>query len=104
MQVLTLHEGLKSEPILAVVGELQFDVLQSRLESEYNVETTVTRLPYTLARWVNVDVDAAAKLSLPSRTRLAVDNEGRAVVLFTSDWELELAEKDNKSAAFELHS
>jgi peptide chain release factor 3 len=104
MQVLTLHEGLKSEPILAVVGELQFDVLQSRLESEYNVETTVTRLPYTLARWVNADVDAAARLALPSRTRLAIDSDGRPVVLFTSAWELELAEKDNKSVAFELHS
>jgi peptide chain release factor 3 len=104
MQVLTLHEGLKSEPILAVVGELQFDVLQSRLENEYNVETTVSRLPYTLARWVNVDIDAAAKLSLPSRTRLAVDSERRPVVLFTSAWELELAEKDNKAVAFELHS
>ena len=104
MQVLTLHEGLKSEPILAVVGELQFDVLQSRLESEYNVETTVTTLPYTMARWVNTDVDTAAKLSLPSRTRLAVDSEGREVVLFTSAWELELAEKDNKNVAFELHS
>jgi len=52
MQVLTLHEGLKSEPILAVVGELQFDVLRSRLETEYNVETTITNLPYKLARWV----------------------------------------------------
>ena len=104
MQVLTLHEGLKSEPILAVVGELQFDVLQSRLESEYNVETTVTTLPYTMARWVNADVDTAAKLSLPSRTRLAVDTDGRPVVLFTSAWELELAEKDNKNVAFELHS
>src|SRR5438045_2066972 len=84
MQVLTLHEGLKSEPILAVVGELQFDVLQSRLESEYNVETTVTSLPYTMARWVNVELDTAAKLSLPSRTRLAGDTDGRAVVLLTS--------------------
>jgi peptide chain release factor 3 len=104
MQVLTLHEGLKSEPILSVVGELQFDVLQSRLESEYNVETTVTTLPYTMARWVNTDLDAAAKLSLPSRTRLAVDSDDRAVVLFTSDWELELAEKDNHGVKFELHS
>jgi peptide chain release factor 3 len=104
MQVLTVHEGLKSEPILAVVGELQFDVLQSRLESEYNVETTVTNLPYTMARWVNTDLDTAAKLSLPSRTRLAVDTDGRAVVLFTSAWELELAEKDNPKVSFELHS
>jgi peptide chain release factor 3 len=102
--VLTLHEGLKSEPILAVVGELQFDVLQSRLESEYNVETTVTNLPYTMARWVDADIDTAAKLSLPSRTRLAVDSDGRAVVLFSSAWELELAEKDNPAVKFELHS
>ena len=79
-------------------------MLQSRLESEYNVETTVTSLPYTMARWVNVDLDSAAKLSLPSRTRLAVDTDGRAVVLFTSAWELELAEKDNPRVAFELHS
>jgi peptide chain release factor 3 len=104
MQVLTVHEGLRSEPILAVVGELQFDVLQSRLESEYNVETTVTNLPYTMARWVDADVDTAAKLSLPSRTRLAVDSDARPVVLFTSAWELELAEKDNPAVKFELHS
>src|SRR5947207_861190 len=71
MQVLTVHEGLKSEPILAVVGELQFDVLRSRLETEYNVETTINVLPYTMARWVAMDADAAAKLSLPSKSRLA---------------------------------
>src|SRR5207249_11116475 len=73
MQVLTLHEGLKSEPILAVVGELQFDVLRSRLETEYNVETTITNLSYTMARWVEMDVDAAARMSLPSKSRLATD-------------------------------
>ena len=44
MQVLTIHEGLKSEPILAVVGELQFDVLRSRLETEYDVETTIRKI------------------------------------------------------------
>src|SRR5258707_14148573 len=49
MQVLAPHDGMKSEPILAVVGELQFDVMQSRLEAEYNVETTVTNLPYKIA-------------------------------------------------------
>jgi peptide chain release factor 3 len=95
MQVLTLHEGLKSEPILAVVGELQFDVLRSRLETEYNVETTITNLPYKLARWVAGDAGDVARLTLPSRARVAVDNEGHAVVLFTSDWELDHAEKEN---------
>src|SRR5438045_5676937 len=69
MQVLTVHEGLKSEPILAVVGELQFDVLRSRLETEYNVETTISNRSFTLARWVEMDVDDAAKLSTPSKCR-----------------------------------
>ena len=100
MQLLTPHEGLKSEPILAVVGELQFDVLQSRLSSEYNVETAVERLPYKLARWVARPVDDVAKMSLPSRTRLTTDTHGHAVVLFTSTWELDMAQKDNAGAEF----
>jgi peptide chain release factor 3 len=100
MQVLTLHEGLRSEPVLAVVGELQFDVLQSRLESEYNVETTVQKLPYTMARWVAGDVADVARMTLPSRSRLAVDKDGHAVVLFTSQWELEYAEKENPATQF----
>jgi peptide chain release factor 3 len=104
MQVLTVHEGLRSEPILAVVGELQFDVLRSRLETEYNVETTITNLSFTMARWPAVDLDAAAKLSLPSKSRLAVDTAGHPVVLFTSQWELEMAEKENPGVSFALAS
>jgi peptide chain release factor 3 len=100
MQVLTLHEGLKSEPILAVVGELQFDVLRSRLETEYDVETTINVLPYKIARWVDRDVDEVAKMTLPSKSRIAVDTDGRAVVLFTSSWELEYAEKENPGVVF----
>jgi peptide chain release factor 3 len=100
MQVLTLHEGLRSEPVLAVVGELQFDVLQSRLENEYNVETTVQQLPYKMARWVDVPLDEAAKLTLPSKSRLAVDRGGNPVVLFSSSWELEHAEKENRGVTF----
>jgi peptide chain release factor 3 len=95
MQVLTLHEGLKSEPILAVVGELQFDVLRSRLETEYDVETTIQELPYKIARWIDRDVDDVAKLNLPSRARIAVDRNGQPVVLFASDWELDYAAKEN---------
>jgi peptide chain release factor 3 len=101
MQVLSAHEGLRSEPILAVVGELQFDVMQSRLESEYNVETTVVALPYKLARWIDRDVhDVAMKMNLPSRSKIATDSAGRAVVLFSSQWELDYAEKENPGVTF----
>ncbi|HUP48876.1 MAG TPA: peptide chain release factor 3 [Thermoanaerobaculia bacterium] len=104
MQVLTLHEGLKSEPILAVVGELQFDVLRSRLEHEYDVETTFQELPYTMARWIDRDPAAVAALTLPSRSRIAVDSASQAVVLFTSPWELEYAEKENPGLEFRTAS
>jgi peptide chain release factor 3 len=100
MQVFVLHDGLRSEPILAVVGELQFEVLQSRLETEYNVETTIANLPYKLARWVDRDVDDVARMTLGSRVRVATDTNGKAVVLFTSDWELEYAQKENPGLEF----
>ena len=104
MQVFTIHEGLRSEPILAVVGELQFDVLQSRLETEYNVETTLTNMPYKLARWVERDVDDVARMTLPTRARVATDSAGHAVVLFSSDWELEYAQKENPGVEFKSAS
>ena len=100
MQVLTLHEGLRSEPILAVVGELQFDVLRSRLETEYDVETTISILPYRLARWVDRDASDVARMSLPSKSRLAIDWADNPVVLFTSQWELEYAQKENPGVEF----
>jgi peptide chain release factor 3 len=100
MQVLTLHEGLRSEPVLAVVGELQFDVLRSRLENEYDVETTIQLLPYKIARWVDHDITAVEKMTLPSRSRIATDSSGSPVVLFTSTWELEFAQKENPGVEF----
>ena len=104
MQVLTFHEGLKSEPILAVVGELQFDVLRSRLETEYDVETTLQELPFKMARWVAKDPSDVARMTLPSRARVAIDSDGHAVVLFTSEWELEYAQKENPGVEFKLAS
>ncbi|MBK5260383.1 MAG: peptide chain release factor 3 [Thermoanaerobaculia bacterium] len=104
VQVLTVHDGLRSEPVLAVVGELQFDVLRSRLETEYDVETTIQVLPYKLARWTNRTLDQVARMSLPTRSRITVDKSGDAVVLFTSAWELEYAEKENPGVEFSASS
>jgi hypothetical protein len=39
-------------------------------------------------------------MTLPSRSRVAVDSSGRAVVLFSSAWELEYAEKENPGIEF----
>ncbi len=51
-------------PIVAAVGPLQFEVVQSRMLSEYGVEVRLETLPYTCARWAMAgwdEVEAAEK-------------------------------------------
>ena len=52
MQILYETDAQKREPIIAVVGVLQFEVMQARLESEYNVATRLNMLPHALCRFV----------------------------------------------------
>ncbi len=40
------------EIIVGVVGVLQFEVLEYRLENEYNVEIRLEQLPYEYIRWI----------------------------------------------------
>ena len=49
---------------MAAVGPLQFEVVQSRMLSEYGVEVRLETLPYTCARWAMAgwdEVEAAEK-------------------------------------------
>jgi peptide chain release factor 3 len=90
----------RTEPILGVVGELQFDVATYRLESEYNVKTVLSRLPFTLARHVDGDRDAIAGAKMPSNAKLVEDWDGRPAALFESDWSLRLAREWNPGLTF----
>ncbi|MEX0715179.1 MAG: peptide chain release factor 3 [Planctomycetaceae bacterium] len=85
------------EPVLAAVGELQFDVVRFRLESEYDTRTTVERLPHTLARWVDLEGVDLSRVVLPSSSRLMRDQLGAALVLFTSEWEMAYFREKNPS-------
>ncbi len=75
MQVFYSPDHVRREPVLAAVGELQFDVVASRLESEYGVKTIVERMPFVLARWVTGDPDVIARIYWPQDTRRLVDRE-----------------------------
>lgn len=90
----------RTEPIVAVVGELQFDVAKYRLESEYNVRTAFSRLPLTLARHVAGDRERIASAQLPSSAKLVEDWEGRPAALFESPWSLRLAQEWNPNLSF----
>ena len=77
-------------PLLAAVGPLQFEVLQYRLETEYNAEIRRETAPFTAVRWLpeGTPAEVLDTLSLPTGGRFAFDLAGNAVALFPSDWAL----------------
>jgi peptide chain release factor 3 len=101
IQVLYPYGQTRIEPILAAVGALQFEVVKYRLESEYNVKTAFTTLPFGLARRVEGDAAAITAAQLPSNAKLVEDWEGRPMALFESDWSLRLAGEWNPALRFE---
>jgi peptide chain release factor 3 len=100
IQVFFPYGSMRTEPILGAVGELQFDVAQYRLQAEYNVKTSFTRLPYTLARRVLGEHEEVARATWPSNARLVEDWAGHPVALFESEWSLRLAQEWNAALTF----
>ena len=100
IQVLYPYGSMRTEPILAAVGALQFEVVKYRLESEYSVKTVFTTLPYGVARRVTGDSGAIAKAQMPSNAKLVEDWDGNPIALFESDWSVRLAQEWNPSLRF----
>jgi peptide chain release factor 3 len=97
MQVLFPATGAR-EPILGVVGELQFEVIASRLKHEYNVTCQVDRTNYVAARWVIGDDTARAAMNVPLQgVMAATDRRERPVLLFASDWDVDYTQRQNPS-------
>ncbi|MHB8145652.1 MAG: peptide chain release factor 3 [Vulcanimicrobiaceae bacterium] len=100
VQVFYPWASTRTEPILAVVGELQFEVAKYRLEGEYGVKTVFSYLPLTLARRVVGDVQLAARAQLPTNAKLVEDWSGAPVALFESEWSVRLAQEWNPGLIF----
>ena len=90
----------RRELLLAAVGELQFDVVRFRLESEYDTATDIEWLPFKLARWIDDDPDRLRSLRLPYSAKLVRDQIGHPAVLFQSKWDAEYAERENPEIGF----
>lgn len=95
VQIMYSVDDFKRDPILAAVGQLQFEVVQFRMLSEYGVETTLEPLAYNLARWVAGGWDALAKAGRIFNTLTVKDNWGRPVLLFKNEWNLQQVKEDH---------
>ena len=95
VQIMYSADESKRDPILAAVGQLQFEVVQFRLENEYGVETRIEMLPFTLARWVADGWEALNKVGRLFNTVTVKDSWGRPVLLFKNEWNLHQVQGDH---------
>ena len=95
----TPYTGME-EVIVGVVGTLQFDVLEYRLRSEYNVELYKEGLPFEYLRWIVREEDAEPlkedDLLLSSDVKLVEDYKGNQLLLFASPWAINWVQDRNK--------
>jgi peptide chain release factor 3 len=101
VQVLYRLDAMRREPILAAVGQLQFDVVQARLENEYSVRTTLEPLPFSLARWVRGPEELILRLPNRNEVVLARDSEDSYVALFSGPFYLRYAAEQFGELHFE---
>lgn len=100
IQMFVDPHAARREPILAAVGELQFDVVRFRLESEYNTRTEIDWLPFKIARWIETSGTNGAQPHLSSRTRPVKDQFGNPAVLFQSAWDADYTQRENPDFRF----
>ena len=77
-----------SQWIVGVIGELQLDVLQTRLDQEYGVALEFEPSPYDVARWVRSDDPVLLKKLMETlRSNMADDQDNVPVLLMRNSWE-----------------
>jgi len=81
-------ENRSTEPILAAVGVLQFDVLLFRLKNEYGVDCSLDSLSYKYARWSNANPEDIEEARLKTDTTVVKDANGLHVFLFKNDFSI----------------
>ncbi|MEM9804383.1 MAG: peptide chain release factor 3 [Cyanobacteria bacterium P01_D01_bin.56] len=99
VQIMYSADESKRDPILAAVGQLQFEVVQFRLRNEYNVDTTVEMLPYSVARWVTGGWEALKDAGRLFNTVTVKDSYGRPVLLFRNEWNCQQVEGEHPKLA-----
>ncbi|NJL73416.1 MAG: peptide chain release factor 3 [Candidatus Competibacteraceae bacterium] len=102
VQVLYPPDGYVSpEPVLAAVGQLQFEVVQQRMNEEYDVEIRMEQLPYSVARWLDMPAGYDySKFRHPGISDVFRDHKDRLLVVFRDEWTLQYAVRNNPEVTF----
>ncbi len=102
-QLFTLKQN--GRKIIGTVGALQYEVIQYRLEHEYNAKCTYENFPAFKACWIESHDDAQLEeFSTLKQRYLAEDKFGRLVFLADSQFSLQMAQEKFDKLVFHLKS
>ncbi|MGJ8726662.1 MAG: peptide chain release factor 3 [Roseibacillus sp.] len=110
-QAYQVHNSAQAVPLLGAVGPLQFEVLQARLLSEYQVETRQEPPSWTVVQWFKEvepqkgrsDRDPP-QVTLPSGSVVARDQDSQWVVLLPAKYLVKSLHERNEHLAFRDHA
>ena len=94
------YPELGAQHIVGVVGQLQLEVLVSRLEAEYKVEAGLEAAPFATARWVKGEAAALEAFAGFNRANLARDRDGDMVFMARSPWDVNYQAEKNPELTF----
>ena len=94
------YPEIGAQHIVGVVGQLQLDVLISRLSAEYKVEAALEASPFATARWLKGDAKALSEFESFNRANLARDRDGDLVFMAKSPWDVNYQMEKNPELTF----
>ncbi len=94
------YPEIGSQWIIGVVGQLQLDVLVSRLDAEYKVEAVLEPAPFDTARWLKGSDLALKGFADFNKSSLAKDRDGDPVFLARSAWDVGYQQERNPELGF----
>ncbi len=94
------YPDIGSAHIVGVVGQLQLEVLISRLDAEYKVEAVLEPSPFATARWIKGDDKALEEFAAFNRANLARDRDGDYVFMAKSPWDVSYQVEKNPQLTF----
>lgn len=99
VQILRNDARGDAAPVMAAVGPMQFEVMQARLDVEYNVETVTEPVPYSVAR--RTDAASAPELGRQRGVEIFTRTDGELIALFGDKWKLAFVEKEHPELTME---
>ena len=97
-QLFTQQPG--NRKIIGVVGELQFEVIQYRLEHEYNAKARFDGVNYHKACWMTGDQAKIAEFIKYKPQDVVLDKDDNLVFLASTAYILQMAKSNNPEIEF----